>query len=121
MAALDVSALPDGSPLPFADCPSAGVLAFPLPEYHQTVTTGKWAINALRVSCAVVFGMSAESMPDLSTTATFSEFLARNRPRARHFSIARRLAWRNITRDRVRLVIAVTGVAFAVLLMTVQL
>lgn len=36
-------------------------------------------------------------------------------------SIARRLAWRNITRDRIRLIIAVTGVGFAVLLMTVQL
>jgi putative ABC transport system permease protein len=36
-------------------------------------------------------------------------------------SVAFRLAWRNITRDRVRLVIAVVGVAFAVLLMTVQL
>lgn len=39
----------------------------------------------------------------------------------RYRSIAHRLAWRNITRDRVRLVIAITGVAFAVLLMTVQL
>src|SRR5882672_6646286 len=36
-------------------------------------------------------------------------------------SVAFRLAWRNITRDRVRLIIAVIGVAFAVLLMTVQL
>jgi putative ABC transport system permease protein len=36
-------------------------------------------------------------------------------------SIAVRLAWRNITRDRVRLFIAVVGVSFAVLLMTVQL
>src|SRR5579863_3053018 len=39
----------------------------------------------------------------------------------RYRSIAQRLAWRNITRDRVRLIIAVTGVAFAVLLMTLQL
>jgi putative ABC transport system permease protein len=38
-----------------------------------------------------------------------------------HRSIAHRLAWRNITHDRVRLVIAVVGVAFAVLLMTLQL
>jgi putative ABC transport system permease protein len=36
-------------------------------------------------------------------------------------SIAFRLAWRNIARDRVRLGIAVVGVGFAVLLMTVQL
>jgi putative ABC transport system permease protein len=36
-------------------------------------------------------------------------------------SIAFRLAWRNITRDRVRLGIAIVGVGFAVLLMTVQL
>jgi len=36
-------------------------------------------------------------------------------------SIAFRLAWRNITRDRVRFLIAVIGVGFAVLLMTVQL
>lgn len=36
-------------------------------------------------------------------------------------SVAFRLAWRNITRDRIRLIIAVIGVAFAVLLMTVQL
>jgi putative ABC transport system permease protein len=36
-------------------------------------------------------------------------------------SIAFRLAWRNIVRDRVRLGIAVAGVGFAVLLMTVQL
>ena len=36
-------------------------------------------------------------------------------------SIAFRLAWRNITRDRIRLIIATIGVAFAVLLMTVQL
>jgi putative ABC transport system permease protein len=36
-------------------------------------------------------------------------------------SVAFRLAWRNITRDRIRLIIAVVGVAFAVLLMTVQL
>lgn len=36
-------------------------------------------------------------------------------------SVSFRLAWRNITRDRVRLIIAVIGVAFAVLLMTVQL
>ena len=35
-------------------------------------------------------------------------------------SIAFRLAWRNITRDYVRLAIAVIGVGFAVLLMTVQ-
>lgn len=42
-------------------------------------------------------------------------------PVGRYHSIARRLAWRNITRDRVRLIMAVTGVAFAVLLMTVQL
>lgn len=35
-------------------------------------------------------------------------------------SIAFRLAWRNITRDYLRLAIAVTGVGFAVLLMTVQ-
>ncbi len=39
----------------------------------------------------------------------------------RHHSIALRLAWRNFARDRVRLLIAVTGVAFAVLLMTLQL
>lgn len=39
----------------------------------------------------------------------------------RYRSIAHRLAWRNITHDRVRLVIAVVGVAFAVLLMTLQL
>ena len=38
-----------------------------------------------------------------------------------HSSIAYRLAWRNITRDNVRLIIAVIGVGFAVLLMTVQL
>jgi putative ABC transport system permease protein len=36
-------------------------------------------------------------------------------------SMAFRLAWRNITRDYVRLAIAVIGVGFAVLLMTVQL
>src|SRR4051812_4582253 len=36
-------------------------------------------------------------------------------------SVSFRLAWRNITRDRIRLIIAVVGVAFAVLLMTVQL
>lgn len=36
-------------------------------------------------------------------------------------SVGFRLAWRNITRDRIRLIIAVIGVAFAVLLMTVQL
>jgi putative ABC transport system permease protein len=36
-------------------------------------------------------------------------------------SVSFRLAWRNITRDRIRLIIAVIGVAFAVLLMTVQL
>src|SRR5690349_14063785 len=36
-------------------------------------------------------------------------------------SIGRRLAWRNFTRDRVRLVISVVGVAFAVLLTTLQL
>ena len=36
-------------------------------------------------------------------------------------SIASRLAWRNITRDHVRLAIAVVGVAFAVLLMTLQM
>jgi putative ABC transport system permease protein len=36
-------------------------------------------------------------------------------------SIAFRLAWRNITRDRIRLGIAIVGVSFAVLLMTVQL
>jgi putative ABC transport system permease protein len=36
-------------------------------------------------------------------------------------SIAFRLAWRNIARDRVRLGIAIVGVGFAVLLMTVQL
>ncbi|HXJ00617.1 MAG TPA: ABC transporter permease [Micropepsaceae bacterium] len=35
-------------------------------------------------------------------------------------SIAFRLAWRNITRDYIRLAIAVVGVGFAVLLMTVQ-
>jgi len=35
-------------------------------------------------------------------------------------SIAFRLAWRNITRDYMRLAIAVIGVGFAVLLMTVQ-
>ena len=35
-------------------------------------------------------------------------------------SIAFRLAWRNITRDYIRLAIAVIGVAFAVLLMMVQ-
>src|ERR1041385_509215 len=35
-------------------------------------------------------------------------------------SIAFRLAWRNITRDYVRLATAVIGVAFAVLLMMVQ-
>jgi putative ABC transport system permease protein len=39
----------------------------------------------------------------------------------RERSIAQRLAWRNFTRDRVRLLIAVAGVAFAVLLMTLQL
>jgi putative ABC transport system permease protein len=39
----------------------------------------------------------------------------------RQSSIAFRLAWRNITRDRIRLAIAVVGVGFAVLLMTVQL
>ncbi|HTE41515.1 MAG TPA: ABC transporter permease [Steroidobacteraceae bacterium] len=39
----------------------------------------------------------------------------------RPYSIAFRLAWRNITRDQVRLVIAVVGVAFAVLLMTLQM
>jgi putative ABC transport system permease protein len=38
-----------------------------------------------------------------------------------HASIALRLAWRNIARDRVRLGIAVAGVGFAVLLMTIQL
>jgi putative ABC transport system permease protein len=36
-------------------------------------------------------------------------------------SIAFRLAWRNITRDHVRLAIAVVGVGFAVLLMTLQM
>jgi putative ABC transport system permease protein len=36
-------------------------------------------------------------------------------------SIAFRLAWRNITRDQVRLAIAIVGVAFAVLLMTLQM
>ncbi len=36
-------------------------------------------------------------------------------------SIAFRIAWRNITRDRVRLAIAIIGVGFAVLLMTVQM
>ncbi|HEY4264641.1 MAG TPA: hypothetical protein VGM72_04935, partial [Micropepsaceae bacterium] len=35
-------------------------------------------------------------------------------------SIAFRLAWRNITRDYLRLAIAVIGVGFAVLLMMVQ-
>src|SRR6185312_12982739 len=35
-------------------------------------------------------------------------------------SIAFRLAWRNITRDYVRLAIAIVGVSFAVLLMMVQ-
>ncbi|HEX3484001.1 MAG TPA: ABC transporter permease [Micropepsaceae bacterium] len=35
-------------------------------------------------------------------------------------SIAFRLAWRNITRDYIRLAIAIVGVGFAVLLMTVQ-
>src|SRR5450432_1473019 len=35
-------------------------------------------------------------------------------------SIAFRLAWRNITRDYIRLAVAVVGVAFAVLLMMVQ-
>jgi putative ABC transport system permease protein len=36
-------------------------------------------------------------------------------------TIAVRLAWRNITRDHVRLLIAIVGVGFAVLLMAVQL
>ena len=40
---------------------------------------------------------------------------------AQYSTMAHRLAWRNITRDHVRLIIAITGVAFAVLLMTVQL
>lgn len=35
-------------------------------------------------------------------------------------SIAQRIAWRNITRDRVRLMIGVVGVLFAVLLVTLQ-
>jgi putative ABC transport system permease protein len=41
--------------------------------------------------------------------------------RAPYVPIAFRLAWRNIARDRTRLAIAVIGVGFAVLLMTVQL
>src|SRR5262245_21650996 len=36
-------------------------------------------------------------------------------------SIAVKLAWRNIIRDRIRLWVAIVGVGFAVLLMTVQL
>jgi len=56
----------------------------------------------------------------LQPIATMVSQPGKNQPRWQG-SVAFRLAWRNITRDRIRLIIAVIGVAFAVLLMTVQL
>src|SRR5258708_19734792 len=63
--------------------------------------------------------MSIMSDP-LQPIATMVSQPGKNQPRWQG-SVAFRLAWRNITRDRIRLIIAVIGVAFAVLLMTVQL
>lgn len=60
-------------------------------------------------------------MPDSSPPGNAIDSL-RSKPRIGwQSSIAFRIAWRNITRDRVRLAIAIIGVGFAVLLMTVQL
>jgi putative ABC transport system permease protein len=63
--------------------------------------------------------MSTVSDPSQSIEAMDS--LPRTNRSGWQSSVAFRLAWRNITRDRIRLIIAVIGVAFAVLLMTVQL
>ncbi len=59
-------------------------------------------------------------MIELSLAPDLAEASWKNRL-TRYDLIGRRLAWRNFTRDRVRLVISVVGVAFAVLLMTLQL
>lgn len=60
----------------------------------------------------------AEAYPNASPVPAFG---ASTRWLGGFRSIAFRLAWRNIARDRVRLGIAVVGVGFAVLLMAVQL
>src|SRR5436309_334529 len=60
-------------------------------------------------------------MREPSLTTALSEVQSWKSRLQRQRSIALRLAWRNFTRDRVRLLIAVAGVAFAVLLMTLQL
>src|SRR5579871_5127458 len=60
-------------------------------------------------------------MLESSLTPRFVEAHSWNGRFRRYDSIGRRLAWRNFTRDRVRLVISVVGVGFAVLLATLQL
>jgi putative ABC transport system permease protein len=42
-------------------------------------------------------------------------------PRAPRYSVSTLLAWRNLAHDRIRLLVAVIGIAFAVVLMAVQL
>src|SRR5579864_5925423 len=68
-----------------------------------------------------IYDDQRSSMFDSSPTIDAMDNRTGKNPFGWHWSIAFRLAWRNIARDRVRLIIAIVGVAFAVLLMTVQL
>src|SRR4051812_13923048 len=108
------------SGLPSASSKPGGTAAF----RHERTVAG-WRCDNLPLTVRDVnyrFDLPVSCEPNAMSDSAIDVKRRRRAPGRLRWesSIAFRLAWRNITRDYVRLAIAVVGVSFAVLLMMVQ-